>query len=229
MAVGNSVFDEIKEQHQKVMESQGVKGVIQYFFYYYKWYALSALLVLVIGGWMIYDVVTQKDVVLSVAYINAFPNTDSEAFMDGFEETITINKKKEDTTLTDDFYIDLENGSYFDQQNTEKLLVLCAAGTVDVCVLDDSYIMNMAQGGYFLDLSTLLTEEQMTEYGDRLLWYDDPEDDTDGKGVIAIEITDAPKIVSTQSYPNRKCYFTIIVNSEHVDNSMAFLDYLETP
>ena len=42
--------------------------------------------------------------------------------MDEFEKTIDINPKKEETILTDDFYIDMEAYTYYDAQNLEKLL-----------------------------------------------------------------------------------------------------------
>ena len=229
MAIGNSVQDEIREQQMKVLESQGLKGRLEYFFHYYKWYTLVAVLVLVIGGTMIYDIATKKDMIMQAVYVNAFPNVESTEFMAGFEKTIEINHKKEETSLIDDFYIDMDAYTYFDAQNIEKLLVLCAAGTVDVCVVDEGYLMNMAEGGYFMDLSTVFTEEEMAEYADKLVWYDCPDDLHEGEQAIALEITDASKIVSTQSYPNSKCYFTIIVNAPNIDNALAFLDYLQTP
>ena len=229
MAIGNSVQDEIREQQKKVLESQGFKGRLEYFFHYYKWYTLVAVLVLLIGGSMIYDIATKKDCIMQAVYVNAFPNVESTAFMAEFEKTIEFNPKKEETSLIDDFYSDMEAYTYFDAQNLEKLLVLCAAETVDVCVVDDSYLMHMAEGGYFKDLSTIFTDEQMEEYKDKLVWYDCPDDITEGEAAIALEITDASKIVSTQSYPNSKCYFTVIINAPNVDNALAFLEYLETP
>ena len=229
MAIGNSVQDEIREQQMKVLKSQGFKGRMEYFFHYYKWYVLVAVIVLGIGGAMIYDIVTKKDCIMQAVYVNAFPNVENTAFMADFEKTIEINPKKEETSLISDFYIDMEAYTYFDAQNLEKLLVLCAAETVDVCVVDDSYLMHMAEGGYFKDLSTVFTDEQMEEYKDKLVWYDCPNDITEGEAAIALEITDASKIVSTQSYPNSKCYFTIIINAPNVDNALAFLEYLETP
>ena len=69
----------------------------------------------------------------------------------------------------------------------------------------------------------------MEQYKDRIVWYDCTENMTEGEEAIALEVTDASKIVSTQSFPNTKCYYGIIVNSERIDNSLAFLDYLETP
>ena len=229
MAAGNSVQDEIREQQMKVLESQGLKGRLEYFFHYYKWYVLVGTIILLVGGTMIYDIATKKDTIMQAVYVNAFPNVENEVFMANFEKTIEINPKKEETSLISDFYIDMEAYTYFDAQNLEKLLVLCAAETVDVCVVDESYLMHMAEGGYFKDLSTVFTDEQMEKYADKLVWYDCPDNIAEGEEAIALEITDASKIVSTQSYPNSRCYFTIIVNAPNVDNALAFLDYLETP
>ncbi len=229
MAIGNSVQDEIREQQMKVLESQGFKGRMEYFFHYYKWYVLVAALVLFIGGSMIYDIATKKEMVMQAIYINAFPNVENDTFMADFEKTIEINPKKEETSLITDIYINMDEYTYFDSQNIEKVLVMCAAGVVDVCVVDENYMMHMAEGGYYTDLSKVFTEEQMEKYKDRLIWYDCPGDTKEGEEAIALEITDASKIVSTQSYPNSKCYFTIIANAPNIDNSLSFLEYLETP
>ncbi|MBO4988282.1 MAG: hypothetical protein J6C63_05515 [Lachnospiraceae bacterium] len=229
MANGNSVFDEIREQHLKVKNEKGMKAFILHLFHYYKWYALTGLAVLIIVISMIYDAVTQKDIVLQAVLVNAFPNVGNEEFMADYEKTITINPKKEETSLISDFYINVDDPTIFEAENIQKLLVLCASGAVDVCVVDESYLMQMAQGGYYMDLSTVFTKEQMEKYSDRLVWHDYPDDDKDAEEAIALEITDAAKIVSTQSYPNTKCYFAIMFNAPNVDNSLAFLDYLETP
>lgn len=229
MATGNSMRDEIREQQKKVFESQGLKGRIAYFFHYYKWYTLTGFLILLVGLSMLFDFITQKDIVMQAIYVNAFPNMAKEAFMDEFEKTIDINPKKEETILTDDFYIDMEAYTYYDAQNLEKLLVFCSTGSVDVCVVDESFLMHMAKGSYYMDLSTVLTKEQMDKYKDKIVWYDSPDDNTGGEAAIAIEITDAPKIASTQCYPNSKCYFSISITSPNVDNSLAYLEYLETP
>ena len=206
-----------------------MKAYILHLFHYYKWYALTGLAVLIIVISMIYDAVTRKDIVLQAVLVNAFPNVGTEEFMADYEKTITINPKKEETSLISDFYINVDDPTIFEAENIQKLLVLCASGAVDVCVVDESYLMQMAKGGYYMDLSTVFTKEQMDEYSDRLVWHDYPDDSKDAKEAIALEITDAAKIVSTQSYPNTKCYFAIMVNAPNIDNSLAFLDYLETP
>lgn len=106
---------------------------------------------------------------------------------------------------------------------------MIAAGTLDVIVADEDYFMEMAEAGYFLDLSTILSEEEIARYRDRSLYYDSPENDTNFEEWIGIEVTDSPKIVSTQSFPYTKSYYGIVVNSQYKDNARAFLEYLETP
>ena len=229
MAIGNSVNDEIREQQKKVLENEGLKGRLQYFVYYYKWHVIIGAIILIFVINTIVEFATRKDTVLQVVYINGFPNVESTEFMTDFQKTIEINEKKEITQLDDSFYINSDSPSYYDEQYIEKLLVMSSAGTIDVVVVDEDYFKIMAQGGYFLDLSTVLSDEQMAEYNDRLFYYDCPDNLTEGEEAIGIEITDAAKIVSTQSYPNTKCYFGIIVNSKHIDHSLAFLNYLETP
>ena len=229
MAIGNSVNDEIREQREKVLKENGFKGRFEYFAYYYKWHVIIGAIILIFGGSMLYDVLTQKDVALQVVYVNGFPNVETTEFMADFQKTIDIDENKEETLLDDTFYINAESPSYYDEQSIEKLLVMCSAGTVDVCVVDESYFSNMAEGGYFLDLSTVLSDEQMKQYKDRLVWYDCPNNIAEGEEAIAIEVTDAAKLVSTQSFPNTKCYYGILVNSEKIDNSLAFLKYIETP
>ena len=50
MAFGNSVNDEIREQHKRVLEQEGFKGRLKYFAHYYKWHVIIALIVIVFFG-----------------------------------------------------------------------------------------------------------------------------------------------------------------------------------
>lgn len=69
MAAGNSVNDEIREQHQK-MKGKSRKEKFAYFWEYYKVHTLVAILVLILGGSMIYSIATQKDIIMEAAFVN---------------------------------------------------------------------------------------------------------------------------------------------------------------
>lgn len=229
MAIGNSVNDEIREQHRKVLEEEGLKGRLKYFVYYYKWPVLIALIVIIFFGTSLFQVLSKKDTALQVLMVNGFPNIEAEDFMTDFEKTITIDTTKEDTLLDDSFYINAESPTMYDEQNAEKLFVMSSAGVVDVVLVDEAYFKIMAEAGYLLDLSTILTEEQMTFYADRAFYYDSANNYAEGEEFVGIEVTSSPKIVNTQSYPNTKAYFCMIMNAPNIENSLAFLEYLDTP
>lgn len=229
MAVGNSVNDEIREQHQKILAQEGFKGRLNYFFYYYKWHVLIFLAVFICAAVFIYGRITQKDTILQVIMVNGFPNVESEAIMDDFEKLITMDPKKEQTLLDSSFYIDTDSSTMFDEQNSEKLYIMAAAGVVDVVLADKDYFLNMAETGYLLDLSTILTKEQIQQYGDRTFYYDSPNNYAEGMELVGIDVTDSPLLKQTQSYPNDQVYFCIIMNSSHTDHALTFLEYLDTP
>ena len=71
MAAGNSVNDEIREQHQK-MKGKSRKEKFAYFWEYYKVHTLVAILVLILGGSMIYSIATQKDIIMEAAFVNTY-------------------------------------------------------------------------------------------------------------------------------------------------------------
>lgn len=229
MAIGNSVNDEIREQQKRVLEQEGFKGRLKYFTHYYKWHVIIALIVILFFGTSIYDIVTRKDTALQVLMVNGFPNVESKEIMLDFEKNIEINTKKEETLMDASFYINTESPTLFDEQNSEKLFVMASAGVVDVVLADEDYFLSMAENGFLLDLSTILTEEQMEQYADRALYYDSPNNYAEGEEFVGIEITNSPKIIETQSYPNDKAYFCMIMNAPNIENSLAFLEYLDTP
>ena len=229
MAIGNSVNDEIREQQKRVLEQEGFKGRLKYFAHYYKWHVIIALIVILFFGTSIYDIVTRKDTALQVLMVNGFPNVESKEIMLDFEKNIEINTKKEETLMDTSFYINTESPTLFDEQNSEKLFVMASAGVIDVVLADEDYFLSMAENGFLLDLSTILTEEQMEQYADRALYYDSPNNYAEGEEFVGIEITNSPKIIETQSYPNDKAYFCMIMNAPNIENSLAFLEYLDTP
>ena len=229
MAIGNSVNDEIREQYRKVLEEEGIKGRLKYFFHYYKWPVLIGLIVIIFFGTSIFQILSQKDTALQVLMVNGFPNIETEELMTDFESTITIDTDKEDTLLDASFYINTESPTMYDEQNAEKLFVMSSAGVEDVVLVDEAYFQIMAEAGYLLDLRKILSEEQMTLYADRAFYYDSPNNYAEGEELVGIEITSSPKIVDTQSYPNTKAYFCMIMNAPNIENSLAFLEYLDTP
>lgn len=229
MSKNNSVNDEIKQQHKYVKEEMDFWGKIKYFFYYYKIHTVVTLFVMVAIIYVVHFYVTKKDPVLQVAIVNGYPQIELSEMIDEFTATIPFDPEKQEVTIDDTYYIHTEMANAMDDQNAERLYIFAYSQELDVCLVDESYFPVIADAGYVEDLSTLFTEEQLEKYADKFVYWDSPNDMVDGEELIAIDISDAPKIVSTECYPDKKAYFTIILKSEYKDNALAFLEYLYTP
>ncbi|MFI3213314.1 MAG: hypothetical protein R3Y24_08215 [Eubacteriales bacterium] len=225
MAVGFSVNDEIKEQQQKLVGTSP-KEKLDYFLDYYKFHTIGVLLALILVTFFIRDIMAQKDSAMYAIYINGFPNVESEEFMEGFSEYIGINTDKEETILEDNFYLSEEDTSEYTMANVQKLVALAAAGSLDVIVADEYYFNQYGAQGFFHDLRDVLSQEQIAQYEDLFVYIDIDDDDSDEAIPIGICVTDASKIVSTESFPNADCYFSVVASSTHIENAIAYLDYL---
>lgn len=229
MAKGDSVKDEIKQQHKYVKEELDFFGKVKYFFYYYKIHTAVTLVVLVALIYVIHFYATKKDPILQVAIVNGYPQIELSEMIDEYTATIPFDPEEQEVTIDDTYYINTEMANAMDDQNAERLYIFAYSEELDVCLVDESYFPVVADAGYVEDLSKLFTEEQLAKYEDKFVYWDSPNDMVDGEELIAIDISDAPKIVSTKCFPDKKAYFTIILNSEYKDNAWAFLEYLYTP
>ena len=69
----------------------------------------------------------------------------------------------------------------------------------------------------------------LNEYEDRLIYYDIPEDGQEDVPA-AIRVTDVPFLQESQAYAAYEdAYLAVIVNTQHPDTVISFLEYLEQP
>ena len=219
MAEGNSVSDEIKAQRKK-LAGKTPKEKLLYFWEYDRIPALVTILGIAVAGNLIYTIATAKDSVLSALFINGYSEMDTEAFMNGFNEYAGIDTKEYTTSLEMNFTIQEEAMDQYTMANVQKLMALVAAKEIDVIMADTKTFTNYADPGYFSNLNEVLPKE--------LVFYYDVPDDEQGEIPIGIQLADAPGVVRTQAYAvTNDALFGIVVNSEHVDNAVKFLEYLD--
>lgn len=222
----NSMRDEIRLQREK-LNGQPFAMKLNYYWGYYKVHAIIIILAACIFGSLLHSILTQKETVLSVAYVNAFPNINDELFMDEFESYLGINTRKQQTILDSTYYIDDTSTSPYAATYEQKFSAMAMAGQLDVVVADEKKFDFYGKQGFFQDLRPLLTPEQLEQYEDLLFYCDIPDDESSDPVPVGINITNANKICSTESYPNNIAIYGIITNSKYVDNALSYLNYLE--
>ena len=226
MAAGNSVMDEIREQHKK-MKGKSLKEKFQYFWEYYRVATLVTILVAVFLGNLIYTVATAKDNALYAVFVNGYTDMDTEEYMAGFDEYAQIDTKNYSTTLETNFTLSQDSADTYAVANLQKFAAQVAAQEVDVMIADPDTFNQYAENGYPGGHNEFLSEETLSRYSDRLIYANIPDDDTEEEVPVGIDIADCALLQETQAYAGYdNVYFGILVNTEHAENAEKFLEYI---
>ncbi len=222
MATGNSVNDEIREQHSKIKE-RTTKEKLAYFWEYYKVHTLVAIIAVLVVSNFIYTLATRKDSALETAFVNTYlgQEVDTEQMAADYIAYAGIDAKEYQAVIDGSMYIDYEGMDQYSAANMQKLMAMVSARSLDVMVTDDLYLEHNMAAGMFGDLSELLPAEVLAKYEDRLLYKDIPEDDK-GEVPVAIDVRDSKYLMSAEV----PAWFTIISNAPNVENARKFLEFL---
>lgn len=222
----NSLRDEIRLQHEK-MNDQPFSKKLDYFWHYYKVHCIIVFLSACMFGSILHGILNQKETLLSVALVNAFPNVDDETLMLDFETWLGINSEKQQVLIDSTYYIEDHSTSPYSDTYEQKFSANAMAGKLDVVLADVGKFDFYGHQGFFQDLSMLLSAEELEYYKNRLYYLDLPNDGTDHKVPVGIKIDCANRICDTCSYPNTDAYFGIVHDTPNTTTALSYLTYLE--
>lgn len=157
------VMDEFREEREALKHGTP-KQKFQYFLDYYKWHVIITVLIIGFAVSFIYQTVTRKDVAFAVSLVNAFEMTSGEEHMAAFAGYADINTDEYDVFVDSTLHIDNENMTQETIASSQKLMVLVAAGEVDVLMSDEAIIDQYAYSDTFYDLREVLTPQQLEQY-----------------------------------------------------------------
>ena len=164
---------------------------------------------------------------MSIAYINAFPNVEDDVIIDDFEKHLQLNQKRQQVLLDSTYYIDNTSDSPYAANYSQKFSSNALGGHFDVVLSDVTNFDFYGNQGFFQDLNTIFSEEELNLYKDRLYYLDLPDDNLDKKVPVGIKINRSAKICKTSCYPNHDAYYGVMTGSEHIDEALSFFNYIE--
>ena len=200
---------------------------MEYYWQKYKMHIVITVLLACFFGSILHPVIHQKETVLSVAYINAFPNVEDQVIIDDFEKHLQLNQKKQQVLLDSTYYIDTTSNSPYAANFSQKFAANALSGHFDVVLSDVSNFDYYGNQGFFCDLRTVFSEDELQMYQDRLYYLDLPGDDLEQKVPVGIKINRSAKICKTSCYPNHDAYYGVMTDSERVDAALLFFKYIE--
>ena len=172
MSSQNSLYGEIKEQHQKTKD-MSLKGKLGYFWDYYRIHTAVVLAVLVLAVMFIRQYRDNKD----YAFYAVLLNVDTTRIQDNqwseeFSEYAGIDTEEYATVIDTSFIISNDSYSEYSITSNEKLVVMMAAGIIDIIVADSETFESQAQSEGYANLETVLPKELLDKYSDYLYYTD---------------------------------------------------------
>ena len=222
----NNLRDEMPPWKQQIKD-YSFSEKMEYYWQYYKVHIVVTVLLACFFGSILHPIIHKKETVLSIAYINAFPNVEDQVIINDLEKHLQLNPKKQQVLLDSTYYIDNTSDSPYALTYSQKFSVNAMAGNIDVVLSDVVNFDFYGNQGFFQDLSTIFPEEELSIYRDRLYYMDLPNDDSNQKVPIGIKIDRSAKICKTSCYPNLDAYYGVMTGSDHVDAALSFLNYIE--
>lgn len=221
----NSMYDEIREQNAK-LKGAPLKDKWEYFKDYYLKGTIIGVVALILIGSIAYTIATAPDdTAFAAVFFNDTGDSSNTELCDRFCEYHGINTDEHyayiDSTYSyDSEVMDYENGVI----GIQKVSALIAAKELDIIAGDYEAFDYYAQSDAFHNLEDIMSKEQLEKYSDKIYYYTNPE--TGVSTPCGIIISDAPKIQEYHYYDDVEAVMGFLVNSDSIDNALAFLDYI---
>ncbi|MCD7745507.1 MAG: hypothetical protein LUI13_09540 [Lachnospiraceae bacterium] len=216
--------DRIRDEWGK-LKTLSWKARLAYVWDYYKLQmVIIVVIILAINlGFTIYHNL-QIDTLLYVYMVNC--NTyyvDPDELVEDYTEYLGGIGDKEEISMDTSVLLDEEDYST-SYANQMKFTAVISAQMADVVLMDEENFEEYAGWSYFFDLREVLTEEQLEQWSDLLVYMENE----DGESApYAINLTDAPKLQEYDVYPDTSTvYGGVIVNGVNVDATSEFFDWL---
>lgn len=221
MTDGMTLKESIANEKRKWKEMNGKQKLS-----YYKTYYLIPTIILVVVLAFVINVildvtVRKKTPIFSIITVNMHDEQDIVGKIS--EELLNYldgNEKKEEIAINEQFYS--ENG------DTTTMMVLqanVAANSVDAMIMDESAYKAFGDLGCFEQLDKLLTDEEFSEWEDRMIYLDYSDEEISITYPAAIDISGTS--FAKRYYPLQDTvYLSAIINGDNVDRFKEFLDFV---
>ena len=249
-----AVMDEFKEERQALKEGTP-KQKLAYFWYYYKWHVIIALVVIAMVISFIEQLADRKEPAFYTVLLNAslLDQTTSEqpAFITDFAEKEGIDLNTSDITFDTSIRIVEDSMDETSITSSQKLMVYVAANELDSMITDYDSFQKYANSSMFYDLRDILTEEQVQAlepyfyYVDRKVVlaieaanddmnsdytpnYPDPfqPEEMQDPVPVGICLTGCKDLTDTYYFRGDGIVMGIYANAEHIETAVDLAEYL---
>ena len=205
------------------------KERVQYIWDYYKFWIIGVICVIAFVISMIYHYATYKESALDIIMVNSV-NPDAVDIADStadFFEQEGLSADDDEITLDSSITFSEDTGDSSNYYSNQALTVKFAAGGGDVLFGPDFVLDNYASGGAMMPLTDILTDEQLEQYADLLVYTTD--EDTGEKYAYGIKLTDNQWLLDNHYYYEGETPIMVVgYNAHSPEVAKDFFRYILT-
>lgn len=226
MSEQNSLREEARQQQREALKGKSLGKKISYILYYYKYYIIVGLIIIFAVKSLVSNIVNHKTDALQVVLVNSNKEVDYQTYINEFFEKSGLDDSTYQMSIDPDYV--MQNGS-LDYTLEQKFFLATASGQVDVVIAPKSFFDVYAKMGYMMDLSTVLSSEELAGLGDLLYTVKLDEDHGGGEELSGIEIENMPALLKGKWYPDcdEPVYYGIPIESKNTEQALEFLSYIQ--
>lgn len=208
--------EEIKKDREK-MSGKSARQKIEYFFMYYKIPFIITIAVIAIAVSLLYSRAQYREYAFHALFVNASSSAGDDIFNQEFGEILDVDTSHYTMGIDSSLYID--GNSQISIAGTEKFAGEVNSEILDACIMPEILFQLYAGQGCYGDLRNFLTEEQMEEYAESLIYENDIP--------VGIKADEFSRIREAGLYTEEDApVFGIVYNAPHGAECSLFLDYL---
>ena len=220
----HSMHDEIREQNAK-LKNAPLREKLAYFKEYYLKTTIIAVVAIILVGSMIYSMLTSpSDTAFAAYFYNNTGDMSDSGLIDGFVAYAEIDTKKSNAYVDTTMHYSPDGQNLDAYAMLEKSMAVITTGELDVVVGDTDTIDYFANSESLHDITTILPEDLLEIFQDKLYYAKLGE--SDELTPVGIYVTDAPKLSEYHYYTDMEPVLGFVANSNSLDNAVAFLRYL---
>lgn len=248
-----ALMDEFKEEREAIKHGT-LKQKLEYFWDYYKLHTLLIVGTIAVIIGIIVSVVTKKEIVLSGVLINCggvLTEEPSEQLTGDFLDLLQLDPRKYEIALNTSLtYSTDQDADELSAYTGQILVAQASSGSLDFITGDQNTMMGVAYSDFLIDLSTILSEEELALYEPYLLYIDlevlEKLNNLDSATAsIELELPDCTKPETmttpipvmidvssckhlTDFYPlsTESLIFGVVINSPRTETTVQFIDFL---
>lgn len=245
--------DEIRKERKEFFATATRKEKFGYIKEYYGLPIVCTILILALVAFLVFQSFHSPKVILNGTFINLYNHEQPLAVNELGEEFLKaekINTSKYGVAFGSGINIDASD-SVASYESTQALIAQVTGATIDFIVSPSDAILSLAYDEMFVDLSTVLTDEQIEYYEPYFLYVDQAiieqlltTDDTESlEGIelpdcrkpeemqrpipVLIDISEYKTITELYGSLDQTIVFGIAFNAPNTETAITFLDYLK--